>query len=119
MKLRLESIERLHIGLLALTVGFAALTGWLAPASVALGGVVMAVNFWVMRQLFRHVALWGTGRRGGVVVALAVMKFGLFLALLALLFRRLPLHALSFAAGATVLLTACVVETLRCEAALS
>jgi hypothetical protein len=120
MNLRLEDVERLHLGLLALAVGLAALTGgWLSPWSVLLGGGVMAVNFWLMRQLFARLVAGGAQRPGWVVVALAVAKFALFLGLLGLLFWRVPLDAISFAVGATQLLIACVVAALRPQPALS
>jgi hypothetical protein len=119
MNLRLEDIERLHIGLLALVVGLATLTGWLSPWSVLLGGGVMAVNFWLMRQLFARFIARGTSHRSWVVLVLAVAKFALFLGLLGLLFWRVPLDAISFAVGATQLLIACVVEALRHQPALS
>jgi hypothetical protein len=119
MSLRLEDVERLHVGLLALAVGLAALTGWLSPWSVLLGGGVMAVNFWLMRQLFARLVAGRTSHRDWVVVALAVLKFALFLGLLGLLFRRVPLDPISFAVGATLLLIACVVEALRHQPVLS
>jgi hypothetical protein len=119
MNLRLEDVERLHLGLLALAVGLAALTDWLSPWSVLLGGSVMAVNFWLMRQLFARLVAGGAQRRGWVVIALAVAKFALFLGLLGLLFWRVPLDAIGFAVGATQLLIACVVEALRHQPALS
>jgi predicted benzoate:H+ symporter BenE len=56
-------------------------------------------------------------RRGPAAVAVAAMllKFGLFVGLLGMLFWRLPIEGMSFAAGVTLLLVACVLETLRDE----
>jgi hypothetical protein len=52
---------------------------------------------------------------GRLVPALALLtaKTCLFLGLLVLLFRRIPIDGLSFAAGATVFLIAAVVSALR------
>ena len=45
-----------------------------------------------------------------LAVAAFVLKFGLFLGLLAALFWRLPIEGMSFALGVTLLLVACVLE---------
>jgi len=119
MSLRLENVERLHVGLLALVVGFALLTRWLAPWSVLLGGAVMGLNFWLMRQLFARLLAHDSMRRGLVAVGLVVLKFALFLGLLALLLWRVPLDGISFACGTTLLLVACLVEALRQQPAMS
>ena len=112
MELRLQDIERLHVGLLAAVVCAAYVTGRLAPASVLLGGAVMGVNFWLMRQLATRLFTAG-GRRPQVVLALMLIKFSLFLGLLGLLFWRVPLDPLAFGVGASVLLVACVAAALR------
>lgn len=113
MTLRLENIERLHLGMLVLACVVAHLTRLASAPSVLLGGAVMGLNFWIMRQLFRRVASGDRERASAAVVGLALAKFTLFMALLGLLFWRVPLDALGFGAGATLLLVACVVETLR------
>jgi hypothetical protein len=113
MAVRLEDIERLHLGLLAGAVLLAAATPWLSPSSVLLGGGVMAANFWLMRQMARRLLGADRGRRPGVVVALLIGKFSLFLGLLGLLFWRVPLDPAAFGAGATLLLVACVVGAVR------
>ena len=120
MSLRLEDIERLHLGLLAVVVGLAAITGWLSAGSVLLGGGVMGVNFWLMRHLFQRLFIPDDSvRRTPLVVALVIAKFSIFMGLLALLFWRVPLDAISFAVGATLLLIACVVGVFRHQPALS
>ena len=103
MSLRMQDIERLHLGLLGAAVCVAALTGWLSAPSLLLGGTVMAADVWIMRQLSARL-LRPDGRRAGVVVALVVAKFSLFMALLGLLFWRVPLDAPAFGVGATMLL---------------
>jgi hypothetical protein len=54
-------------------------------------------------------------RRAALAVAAFVVKFALFLGLLAGLFLRLPIEGLSFAVGATPLLVAFVIEALRAQ----
>lgn len=113
MSIRLEDIERLHLGLLGGAVLLAAATAWLSPWSLLLGGAVMGLNFWLMRQIARRVLGAVRTRRPGVVVALLTVKFGLFLGLLALLFWRVALDPAAFGVGATLLLVACVAIALR------
>jgi hypothetical protein len=112
MGLRLQDIERLHLGLVAAAVCAAALTGWLAPRSVLLGGAVMGGNFWVMRQLGTRL-FTPEQRRTAVVLGLMLAKFSLFVGLLGILFWRVPLDPLAFGVGATLLLVACVIAALR------
>jgi len=112
MELRLQDIERLHLGLVAAAVCAAAASGWLAPRSVLLGGAVMGGNFWVMRQL--GMRLFTPERhRTAVVLGLVLVKFSLFVGLLGVLFWRVPLDPLAFGVGATLLLIACVIAALR------
>ncbi len=118
MSLRLQDIERMHLGLLAAAVCAAAVSGWLAPRSVLLGGAVMAANFWLMRQLGARV-FSGDRRRPGLVVALMLAKFTLFVGLLGVLFWRVPVDPLAFGIGATLLLIACVIAALRQPRALA
>ena len=50
-----------------------------------------------------------------VAVAAMLLKFGLFLGLLGMLLWHVPIEGMSFAAGVTLLLVACVLEALRDE----
>lgn len=113
MTLRLENVERVHLALLGAAGALAFVTQWISPWSLLLGGAVMGANFWLMRQLFRRLLTTNRAGRIGAVVGLAVAKFALFMGLLALLFWRVPLDALAFGVGATILLVACVAEALR------
>jgi len=117
MAIRLEDIERLHLGLLAAVACAAYLSGWFAPVSVLLGGAVMAANFWLLKQMVRRLIGAGNGRRQWVVLVLMLGKFSLFMSLLGLLFWRVPLDPMGFAVGATVLMVACVVAALRNQSA--
>ena len=112
MGLRLQDIERLHIGLLAAAVCAAYATGWLAPLSLLLGGAVMGVNFWLMRQLSTRL-FTPAAHRPGVVLGLMLLKFSLFMGLVGLLFWRVQLDPLAFGVGASLLLIACVGAALR------
>lgn len=113
MTARLRDIERLHLGLLAGVVCAVWLTGWLSAPSVLLGGAVMGVNFWLMRQLAARLLVPARVEQPGLVMLFMVAKFALFVGLLALLFWRVPVGGVSFAAGATLLLVASVLTTLR------
>lgn len=93
------------------------------PFSVFLGGAVMGANFALLRIMTSYactaVARPDHRRRAAAAAAAFVVKFALFLALLAGVFLRLPVEGLSFAVGATPLLAAFVVEALRTDRALA
>jgi hypothetical protein len=118
MGLRLQDIERLHLGLLLALLSASLLSGWLSPASLLLGGAVMGVNFWLMRHLASRLLTPG-GRRPAVVLTLMLGKFTLFIGLLGLLFWRVTLDPLAFAVGVTLLPVACVVAALRAPSAVA
>ena len=111
MRLRLQDIERLHLGLLAVAVCAAYASGRLAPLSLLLGGAVMGGNFWLMRQLASRM-ITPERRRPGVVLTLMLTKFSLFIALVGLLFWRVRVDALAFGLGASLLLVSCVAAAL-------
>lgn len=119
MAVDLTRIGKLHVGLVGATGGVAYATHWMEPGSVLLGGAVMGANFYLLRLiawLLRPDA-FDPEKRGRVALAVAafVLKFGLFLGLLAALFWRLPIEGMSFALGVTLLLVACVLEAARQE----
>lgn len=113
MNSRLREIERLHLGLLAVAVCAAYLSGRLAPASVLLGGAVMLVNLRLLSALVAR--LLSPDRAGSPAAVLGIMlgKFVVFVALLALLIWRIPIDVMAFALGATVLLVAITLSSLR------
>lgn len=113
MNSRLREIERLHLGLLAVAVCAAYLTGFLAPASILLGGAVMLVNLRLLSALVAR--LLTPDRAGSPAGVLAIMlgKFALFVGVLALLIWRLPIDVMAFALGATILLVAITLSSLR------
>lgn len=109
MGIRLEQIERVHFALIAAATAVAALTGWFGAGSVALGGGVMAANVWLLKQISQRLLTPSVAsQRPGVVLLLVLAKFSIFLGLLGLLFWRVPLDPMAFAAGATLLMVACV-----------
>ena len=115
----LTRILKFHLGLLGTTAALAYASRWAEPASVLLGGLVMGVNFWLLRIITNVLRPGGLdpSKRGRVMLAVAAMtlKFGLFLGLLAALFWRLPIEGMSFALGVTLLLVACLLEVGRNE----
>ncbi|MEO8603274.1 MAG: hypothetical protein ABI629_11925 [bacterium] len=113
MSSRLLEIERLHLGLLVAVVCAALVTGWFAPLSVLLGGIVMGVNLRLLAALTARLLAPGATRRPGVVVALVLAKFGLYIGLIGMLLWRLPIEPMAFAAGTTLLLIASVISSLR------
>ena len=112
MAVDLRRIGRIHVGLVGATGGVAYATHWAEPGSVLLGGAVMGANFYLLR-LIAHLLrpdAFAPEKRGRIALAVAafVLKFGLFLGLLAALFWRVPIEGMSFALGVTLLLVACV-----------
>lgn len=110
---RLREIERLHLGLLAVAASAAWLSGWLAPASVLLGGAVMLVNLRLLAALVARLLSPDRAGSPALVVALMLAKFAVFVGLLALLIWRVPVDVLGFALGATILLVAITLSSLR------
>lgn len=84
------------------------------PKGLILGGLFMGINFlllgygvaWVLTPL-------ASRGRVKVGVGLLALKIGIFLALLATLFFRVELDAISFALGFSTLLLAILVESIR------
>ncbi len=115
----LTRIGKFHVGLLAAVGALAYATRWADAGSILLGGLVMGLNFWLLR-IMTNVLRPGSvdpSKRGrvGLAVAAMTLKFGLFLGLLAALFWRLPIEGMSFALGVTLLLVACLLEVGRSE----
>lgn len=119
MAVDLTRIGKFHVALLGVMGAVAYATRWIEPGSLLLGGLVMGVNFWLLRvitDLLRPDMVEPT-KRGRVPLAVGAMtlKFALFLGLLVALFHRIPIEGMSFALGVTLLLVACVIEAVRVE----
>jgi hypothetical protein len=114
MAVDLSRISKLHAALVGTTGTLAYATHVGAPGSVVLGGALMGVNFWLLRVIVGAACRGAaeSGGRGRAVLALGavLLKFTLFLGVLAALFLRLPVDGMSFACGVTLLLVACVLE---------
>jgi hypothetical protein len=113
MNSRLREIERLHLWLLVGVACAAYLSGWLAPGSILLGGLVMLANLRLLSVLVGR--LVSPDRAGSPAAVLGIMlaKFGVFIVMLALIIWRLPIDVMAFALGATVLLIAITLSSLR------
>jgi hypothetical protein len=114
MDTTLEKIEHLHIVL----VCSGAVLGWtgglLHVPSLLLGGAMMHANFWLLKKTVRAVLVPAEGEVSRKVRAALWFsaKSALFLLLLSALFLRYPVHAASFAVGASLLLLSCVIVSL-------
>jgi len=117
MAVNLARVGRTHIGLVAAAVVLAVAWPLGDPLSLVLGGAVMGANLWLLRVMtdvmVRRSAADDGGRGVGLAIGAIVLKFGLFLGLVAALLARLPIEGMSFVVGVTLLLAACVVEAVR------
>lgn len=109
----LQNVERWHVVLLAAAVAAAALTTWVSPVSLFLGGAVMGLNLWAMARMAQRFVRPVEDQSPTRVLGFVVIKFALFLGLLGALFWRAPIDPIGFGIGVTVLLVACVAEALR------
>ena len=119
MAVDLRRVAKIHVAALAVACGAAYATAWADPGSVLVGGAVMGANLWLLKLIAAALAPSPTdepsaGRTVLAVLAL-LLKFGLFLGLLAMLFVRLPIDLVGFAIGVTCLLVACVIAALAGE----
>jgi hypothetical protein len=119
MAMDLGRIGRWHVGLVGATGTLAYATHVGEPGSVLLGGALMGANFWLLRVITGALCRGASDpeKRGRALVALVsvLVKFALFLTLLAGLFVRAPIDAKSFACGVTLLLVACVIEAVAAD----
>lgn len=113
MNSRLREIERLHLGLLVGVACVAYLAGWRAAGSILLGGLVMLANLRLLGTLVARLVSPDRAGSPGAVLGIMLGKFVLFVGVLALIIWRLPIDVLGFALGATVLLVAITLSSLR------
>jgi len=107
-------IELWHVVMLLALLVTLAPGKFVEPESLLIGGLFMGINFLLLSYGVAWVLtpLAGKGRvKAGV--GLLILKIAIFLALLAALFFRVQVDALSFALGFSTLLLAILVETLR------
>lgn len=113
MNSRLREIERLHLGLLVGVACAAYLTGWLGAGSILLGGLIMLANLRLLAMLVGRMVQPERAGSQGAVLGIMLGKFVAFVAILALVMWRLPIDVMGFALGATVLLVAITLSSLR------
>ncbi len=107
-------IELWHVAMLLGLLVTLAPGRFVEPEGLLIGGLFMGINFlllsygvaWVLTPL----ASRGRVKAG---VGLLVVKIAIFIALLATLFFRVQLDAISFALGFSTLLLAILVEAIR------
>ena len=107
-------IELWHVVMLLALLVTLAPGKFIEPEGLLIGGLFMGINFLLLSYGVAWVLtpLAGKGRvKAGV--GLLVLKIAIFLALLATLFFRVQVDALSFALGFSTLLLAILVETIR------
>jgi hypothetical protein len=107
-------IEILHLFILVILVGVLGPRKWIEPIALIAGGLFMASNFFLLSYGVASLLtpLAGKGRiKFGV--SLLALKLVLFLGLLALVFVKLDLDAISFTLGFSSLIAAIVIEGLR------
>jgi hypothetical protein len=107
-------IELWHVVMLLGLLAALAPGKFVEPEGLLIGGLFMGINFLLLSYGVARVLtpLAGKGRVK-VGVGLLVLKIAIFLALLATLFFRVQLDAISFALGFSTLLLAILVETVR------
>lgn len=114
MTVDLSRISKLHVGLVGATGTLAYATHVGEAGSLVLGGALMGANFWLLRfivgAMCRGAANPTSRGRSALALGAVLLKFALFLGLLAAVFLRLPVDGMSFACGVTLLLVACVIE---------
>jgi len=104
-------IEALHAGLIAALWIALAPARLVEPVALVAGGLFMGINFLLLGGGIRWALAPFAGRgRVRTGVLLLVLKTALFLGLIALLFRRVELDALSFTLGFSSLLLAVLLE---------
>ena len=107
-------IELWHVLMLLILLAVLAPGKFVEPGALLIGGLFMGINFLLLSYGVAWVLtpLAGQGRvKAGV--GLLILKILIFLALLATLFFRVRLDAISFALGFSTLLLAIVVEAIR------
>jgi hypothetical protein len=107
-------IELWHVVMLLALLVTLAPGKFVEPGGLLIGGLFMGINFLLLSYGIAWVLmpLAGKGRvKAGV--GLLILKIAIFLVLLATLFFRVQVDALSFALGFSTLLLAILVETIR------
>jgi hypothetical protein len=113
-KRKILRIELWHVVMLLALLATLAPGKFVEPEGLLIGGLFMGINFLLLSYgvAWVLVPLADKGRiKAGI--GLLILKFAIFLALLATLFFRVQVDAISFALGLSTLLLAILVETIR------
>lgn len=102
---RVAAVTAALVGVLA---GASALSNLGSPVGMAAGGAFMLVDFALIRLLVSRVIRPGGSR--AMALVLMIVKVMVFVGLLAVVVLQLPVEPLSFAAGASMLPVAFVLE---------
>ena len=107
-------IELWHVVMLLALLVTLAPGKFVEPGGLLVGGLFMGINFLLLSYGIAWVLMPLAGKgRVKVGVGLLILKIAIFLALLATLFFRVQVDALSFALGFSTLLLAILVEAIR------
>ena len=116
MMVDLRRIATIHVTLVLLATGAIAVSGVGDATSVLFGGAVMGGNVWVLWLMARAMGagVVDPSKRGRATLAALgfILKTGLFIGGIALVFWRLPIEMISFVVGVTCFLIACVFEAM-------
>ena len=109
-----QRIERLSLLLVALATLLSLLLGDRAiTLGVGIGGVLAAINFYALGRIM-HVILQGTNpRRQAVMAALLTLKFAAIAAAIYLIIQYIPINAVAFLGGISVVVLSIFVEGFR------
>jgi hypothetical protein len=80
---------------------------------VAVGGGLAALNFFTLGRLLEGMVASDSASRKGILGALLAVKLGVLAAVLYLVIKFLPVDALAFLAGISVVVLAIFVDGLR------
>lgn len=108
-RLRLDRIFAWQSGLVLFLMAISSAVRWGSPAGIASGAGVMGLS--ILLQAWATRAALGRHRRPALAMGLFTLKLGLLIAVAALGLGRVGLPPMSFAAGATTLLVAIVIDT--------
>lgn len=112
-----KTILRIELWHVVMLLGLLVTLGpakFVEPTALLFGGLFMGVNFLLLSYGVAWVLMPLAGRgKVKIGIGLLVLKIGIFLALLATLFFRVQLDAISFALGFSTLLLAILVEMVR------
>jgi hypothetical protein len=113
-KRKILRIELWHVVMLLALLVTLTPGRFVEPQGLLIGGLFMGINFLLLSYGVAWVLVpLADKRRIKAGIGLLILKIAIFLALLATLFFRVQVDAISFALGFSTLLLAILVETIR------